>query len=155
MQSVIPVWLNKLATLHSNAMDFSGLVLLSYCGTQIEGCIKFRNLVRKLFANFYIVLIFTLLLTLSYVQQVATSTANCCHFVAKVGEGLTKVANKMCGGMCVPFVVGKGVGGASVCIWCEVHKLKRKVMPIGHKLMQLAKTISSPGFCVISHWLTS
>lgn len=53
---------------------------------------------------------------MSYVQQVATtSSANCCHFVAKVGDGSTKVANKMCGGVYVPFVVVKGVGGASVC----------------------------------------
>lgn len=72
---------------------------------------------RKLSANFYIVLIFTLLLTLSYVQQVAaTSTANCCHFVGKVGAGLMKVANRMCGRVRVPFVVVKGVRCASVCV---------------------------------------
>lgn len=124
-----------------------------------EGCIKFRNLGGELFANFYIVLIFTLLLTLSYtyVQQVATtSSANCCHFVAKVGDGSTKVAQQdVWQSVCAVC----GCQGCRACkcvqVWSEVHKLKRKVMPIGHKLMQLAETISSPGFCVISHWLTS
>lgn len=39
VQSVISFWLDELATLHSNAKDFFGVIMftpLSFCGTQVK-----------------------------------------------------------------------------------------------------------------------